>query len=131
MQAVSHNAQSGQAQNSSIHKDKPVASCSDVGDAFTFDHYNARGPAHVTVEFRHVADVARSASAITTLARLVHNSLCEPTMSRAQPLDHAAHLGLLNAIEIIGSYLEEASNSMHETAMDLAVNDTLDDERHA
>lgn len=61
-----------------------------------------------------LADVHRSSNAIVTIARLVSNSLCEPSMSSAEPLGHAAHLGLLNAAEIIGKYLNEVADRMAE-----------------
>lgn len=61
-----------------------------------------------------IADVYRASDAITTIARLVHNSTCEPEMSNAEPLGHAAHLGLLNAAEIIGQYLTEVAGRMAE-----------------
>jgi hypothetical protein len=109
---------------------KPDYQAESFSGPLVSDHFRNPGLVYATVEYRHVADVARSASAITTLARLVHNSLCEPGMTLAEPLGHAAHLGLLNAIEIVGSYLEEASHLMCETATDLAVDDTLEDERH-
>ncbi|MCA8203172.1 hypothetical protein LGM71_19150 [Burkholderia sp. AU33545] len=61
-----------------------------------------------------IADVYRASDAITTIARLVHNSSCEPAMSNAEPLGHAAHLGLLNAAEIVGQYLTEVADRMLE-----------------
>ncbi|MBY4768944.1 hypothetical protein [Burkholderia ambifaria] len=61
-----------------------------------------------------IADVYRASDAITTISRLVHNSSCEPAMSNAEPLGHAAHLGLLNAAEIIGQYLTEVADRMAE-----------------
>ncbi|WP_156443223.1 hypothetical protein [Burkholderia sp. RF4-BP95] len=61
-----------------------------------------------------IADVYRASDAITTIARLVHNSSCEPGMSNAEPLGHAAHLGLLNAAEIVGQYLTEVADRMLE-----------------
>lgn len=61
-----------------------------------------------------IADVYRASDAITTIARLVHNSSCEPGMSNAEPLGQAAHLGLLNAAELIGQYLTEVADRMVE-----------------
>lgn len=61
-----------------------------------------------------ITDVYRASDAITTIARLVHNSSCEPGMSNAEPLGQAAHLGLLNAAELIGKYLTELADRMVE-----------------
>ncbi|AOI92559.1 hypothetical protein WS57_28200 [Burkholderia pseudomultivorans] len=61
-----------------------------------------------------IADVYRASDAITTISRLVHNSSCEPGMSNAEPLGQAAHLGLLNAAELIGQYLTEVADRMVE-----------------
>jgi len=61
-----------------------------------------------------IADVYRASNAISTIARLVHNSSCEPGMSNAEPLGQAAHLGLLNAAELIGQYLTEVADRMLE-----------------
>lgn len=61
-----------------------------------------------------IADVYRASNAISTIARLVHNSSCEPGMSNAEPLGQAAHLGLLNAAELIGQYLTEVADRMVE-----------------
>ncbi|MBR8094977.1 hypothetical protein KDX09_37205 [Burkholderia cenocepacia] len=61
-----------------------------------------------------IADVYRASNAICTIARLVHNSSCEPAMSNAEPLGQAAHLGLLNAAELIGQYLTEVADRMTE-----------------
>ncbi len=63
-----------------------------------------------------IADVARAGEAITTIARLVNNSLAEPSRSNTPPLGAIAHVGLLNAMEIIGQYLEEVADRMNETA---------------
>ncbi|AIO76154.1 hypothetical protein [Burkholderia multivorans] len=68
----------------------------------------ARVPANL------IADVYRASNAISTIARLVHNSSCEPDMSNAEPLGHAAHLGLLNAAELVGQYLTEVADRMVE-----------------
>ncbi|KVN55366.1 hypothetical protein WT13_23425 [Burkholderia anthina] len=68
----------------------------------------ARVPANL------IADVYRASNAISTIARLVHNSSCEPGMSNAEPLGQAAHLGLLNAAELIGQYLTEVADRMLE-----------------
>ncbi|KVR92150.1 hypothetical protein WK27_05900 [Burkholderia vietnamiensis] len=68
------------------------------------------------VSLADLGDVARAADALRTVARLVHNSLSEPEMSGAEPLGLSAHLGLLNAAEVIAKYLVELEERMHETA---------------
>ncbi|PRG76146.1 hypothetical protein C6T58_24820 [Burkholderia multivorans] len=68
------------------------------------------------VSLSDLGDVARAADALRTISRLVHNSLSEPEMSGAEPLGLSAHLGLLNAAEVIAKYLVELENRMRETA---------------
>jgi hypothetical protein len=64
-----------------------------------------------------IAEINRASTAIQTIARLVHNSLCEPDMSDAEPLGQSAHLGLLSAVEIIGTHLDEVANAMRESGI--------------
>jgi len=68
------------------------------------------------VSLSDLGDVARAADALRTISRLVHNSLSEPEMSDAEPLGLSAHLGLLNAAEVIAKYLVELETRMRETA---------------
>ncbi|MCA8086972.1 hypothetical protein [Burkholderia cenocepacia] len=68
------------------------------------------------VSLSDLGDVARAADALRTVARLVHNSLSEPEMSDGEPLGLSAHLGLLNAAEVIAKYLVELETRMRETA---------------
>lgn len=68
------------------------------------------------VSLSDLGDVARAADALRTVARLVHNSLSEPEMSDAEPLGLSAHVGLLNAAEVIGKYLVDLETRMRETA---------------
>ena len=68
------------------------------------------------VSLSDLGDVARAADALRTVARLAHNSLSEPEMSDAEPLGLSAHLGLLNAAEVIAKYLVELESRMRETA---------------
>ncbi|WP_157768080.1 hypothetical protein [Burkholderia ambifaria] len=63
-----------------------------------------------------IADVSRASNAIETIARIVHNSLCEPEMHDAEPLGHSAHLGLLDAAELNGKYLAEIAVRINEAA---------------
>jgi hypothetical protein len=60
----------------------------------------------------HIAEIGRASYAIKTIARLVHNSLSEPSMSGAEPLGESAHLGLLCAAEIIGTHLGDVADAM-------------------
>jgi hypothetical protein len=64
-----------------------------------------------------IGELNRASLAITTISRLVHNSLREPDMSHAEPLGAPAHIGLLCALEIVGEYLEHISDEMRETAI--------------
>ncbi|WP_175725464.1 hypothetical protein [Burkholderia ambifaria] len=83
--------------------------------AMTSDHWVTGDDSEFAlVPANLIADVYRASDAITTIARLVHNSSCEPAMSNAEPLGHAAHLGLLNAAEIVGRYLTEVADRMVE-----------------
>lgn len=68
------------------------------------------------VSLSDLGDVARAADALRTISRLVHNSLSEPEMSDAELLGLSAHLGLLNAAEVIAKYLVELETRMRETA---------------
>ncbi|MBU9373433.1 hypothetical protein KTE28_03680 [Burkholderia multivorans] len=83
--------------------------------AMMSDHWVAADDAFAMVPAAFIADVYRASDAITTISRLVHNSSCEPEMSNAEPLGHAAHLGLLSAAEIIGRYLNEVADRMAES----------------
>ncbi|MDN7582961.1 hypothetical protein [Burkholderia orbicola] len=67
------------------------------------------------VSLSDLGDVARAADALRAVARLVHNSLCESEMSDTEPLGLSAHLGLLNAAEVIAKYLVELESRMRET----------------
>jgi hypothetical protein len=80
---------------------------------------DAEDPEHSTIPSCCIAEVARASDAITTIARLVHNSIAEPRMSGAEPLGFAAHTGLLAAMEIIGTYLGDMAESMRARARDI------------
>ncbi|MBN9093888.1 hypothetical protein [Pandoraea pnomenusa] len=83
-------------------------------------------PEHYVIYSAHVADIRRASGAVTTIARLVHNSLSEPLMSGVEPLGSPAHRGLLNALEIVGEYLYGVADQMVEdskTAAELLGNE--------
>ncbi|HDR9878284.1 TPA: hypothetical protein QDE50_14610 [Burkholderia cenocepacia] len=87
----------------------------------TCDHFELEPVGeYATVPSNLIGDVHRAADAIRTIARLVHNSLCEPEMSGAEPLGLSAHLGLLNAADLVGKYLRDAAASMHDCARGFA-----------
>ncbi|WP_250464248.1 hypothetical protein [Caballeronia sp. GAFFF2] len=67
-----------------------------------------------------VAELDRASNAIQTISRLVHNSICEPQMSGAEPLGFSAHVGLLNAMEVIGAHIGRLADSMREKNRDIS-----------
>lgn len=73
-------------------------------------------PEHSTVGTQSIGDIARATDSIRTLARLAHNSLSEPAMSGAQPLDTGTIRSLLNGIEIMGLFINEQTEMMFERA---------------
>ncbi len=77
---------------------------------------NSDDPAAFHVSADAVADIGRAANAITTISRVVRNSLGEPACSGAEPLGHSAHIALLDGLEIIGRYIDELGLRMRETA---------------
>ncbi|MBK1820343.1 hypothetical protein [Burkholderia orbicola] len=83
--------------------------------ALMSDHFvTGDGSEFAMVPANLIADVYRASNAISTIARLVHNSSCEPKMSHAEPLGEVAHLGLLDAAELVGQYLSEVADRMVE-----------------
>lgn len=80
------------------------------------DWWTEGEPERYVVHSGNVADIRRASAAVTTIARLVHNSLSEPLMSGGEPLGAPAHLGLLNALEIVGAHLHEVAEHMFEDA---------------
>jgi hypothetical protein len=85
--------------------------------ALTCDHWNSGSNSEYSmVPTSLIGDIQRAAAAISTISRLVHNSLCEPDMTGAEPLGHSAHLGLMNAAELIGRHLRETAEKMYESA---------------
>lgn len=75
---------------------------------------------HSTVGTQAIADITRATDSIRTLARLVHNSLSEPAMSGAQPLDIGTVRSLLCGIEIMGLFIYDQTDMMRERAAAIA-----------
>lgn len=69
-----------------------------------------------TIHSFHIAEVSRASSAITAIARLVHNSLGEPDMSGAEPLGRSTCESLLDGLEIIGRYVGDLTDQMRQTS---------------
>ena len=87
----------------------------DFCGVLTRDHFaGPDGIEHSTVRSALIGDVHRAGDAICTIAPLVHNSLCEPDMSGVEPLGLSAHLGLLNAAELVGKHLAEIADKMRD-----------------
>ncbi|MCI3206539.1 MULTISPECIES: hypothetical protein [Pandoraea] len=84
--------------------------------ALVKDWWTEGEPERYVIHSGHVADIRRASAAVTTIARLVHNSISEPLMSGVEPLGAPAHLGLLNALEIVGAHLHEVAEHMFEDA---------------
>ncbi|KWA06626.1 hypothetical protein WT36_15065 [Burkholderia territorii] len=83
-----------------------------MSDHWTRDDYPKLAKIPITL----IAEVSRASNAIRTISRIVHNSVCEPDMSDAEPLGQSAHLGLLDAAELVGKYLAEIADRMNEEA---------------
>jgi len=90
---------------------KPDYTAPSFRGALMRDHWDT-GREMSMVESASIHEIQRASIAINVIARLVHNSLCEPQMSGAEPLGQPAHLGLLNAMEIIGKHLGEVADTM-------------------
>ncbi|MCO1343435.1 hypothetical protein L0Z26_16255 [Burkholderia multivorans] len=75
---------------------------------------------HSTVLTRSIADITRATDAIRTLSRIVHNSISEPAMTRAQPFDDGTMRSLLCGIEVLGQFIFEQTELMRERAADVA-----------
>lgn len=71
---------------------------------------------HSTVRTHEIGSVSRAADAIRTLSRVVHNSLSEPAMSGAQPLDIGTVRAILYGIEVMGEFVFDCTEEMRETA---------------
>jgi len=100
---------------------KPDLHAPSFRGALMRDHWHDQNvPQFASIPSSLIGDVQRASDAISTIARLVHNSLCEPQMSGAEPLGLSAHLGLLNAADLIGEYLHETAEKMHDCARSCA-----------
>lgn len=75
---------------------------------------------HSTVHTHRIAETTRAANGIKIISRIVHNSLGQPDMSGAQPLDVGSVQHLMNALECLGDYIFEQMEGMRETASDHA-----------
>lgn len=96
---------------------KPDFSAPCFHGALTQDCWsNSDDPAFFKVSANSVADIGRAASAITTISRIVRNSLGEPACTGAEPLGLSAHMALLDGLEVIGRYIDELGLRMRETA---------------
>ncbi|WP_186259148.1 hypothetical protein [Burkholderia gladioli] len=69
-----------------------------------------------TIPSNLIGDVSRAADALCTIGRLMHNSLCEPDATGAEPLGLSGHLGLASAAELIGKHLANVADHMCEQA---------------
>jgi hypothetical protein len=74
-----------------------------------------------TVPAAHVANLTRAGSAIRLLARLLHNSLGEPDMNGAQPLNKGAERELCDAVWCLGDYVFEKTDAMREFSASFSV----------
>lgn len=116
--------------SSSDRSAKPDYQSPSFRGALMNDHWAlAQCSEYSTVPSSLIADLNRASLAITTISRLVHNSLSEPDMSSAEPLGAPAHLGLLCAIEIVGEYLERVADEMRGTAAIFSKSDAQEVDR--
>ncbi len=71
---------------------------------------------HATVRHSQIADVQRAVSAAGAIARLLHNSLCEPDATGAQPLGRGMEIDLTDALLCLSDYAFDRIEDMGETA---------------
>jgi hypothetical protein len=96
---------------------KPDYSAPSFHGALTIDYWtNPDDPTFFKVTADSVADMCRAANAITSISRVVRNSLGEPACSGAEPLGHSTHTALLDGLEIIGRYIDELGLRMRDSA---------------
>jgi hypothetical protein len=69
-----------------------------------------------TVHTHRIAETTRAANGIKVISRIVHNSLGQPDMSGAQPLDVGSVQHLMNALECLGDYIYDQLEDMRDTA---------------
>ncbi len=74
------------------------------------------GEEHATVRSAQVADITRAVSAMKTIGRLIHNSLCEPDMTGAQPLGRGVEIDLADAVICLSDYVYGRIEDMNNTA---------------
>ncbi|MFP3638140.1 helix-turn-helix domain-containing protein [Paraburkholderia sp. SIMBA_054] len=72
-------------------------------------------PEYSQCHTHRIADITRAANGIKVISRIVHNSLGQPDMSGDQPLDISSIQQLLNALECLGDYVYDNTESMRET----------------
>lgn len=73
-------------------------------------------PEHGTVCRCDIRDMERTISAISTIARIVGNSVLEPNASAAQPLSRYTMNQLLGGVESLCDYMRLKAENMHECA---------------
>lgn len=83
-----------------------------------------------TVPSDLIGDVSRAGDALRTIGRLMHNSLCEPEATGAEPLGLSAHLGLMNAAELIGHRLADIADHMRDIAQGYAAFEKKQEANH-
>ncbi|MGK8893720.1 hypothetical protein [Burkholderia gladioli] len=81
----------------------------------TEDHFQLSRELAV-VHTSSIAAITRAANAVSTLSRIVHNSLSEPDASGAQPLDAHTVRAILAGIEVIGDAIHYRTEEMYESA---------------
>ncbi|HEM7881366.1 TPA: hypothetical protein U2L31_007858 [Burkholderia contaminans] len=105
------------AKSTSVPPARPDYTAPAFCSALTSDHWSLDDTPELSkIPSCLIADISRASNAVETIARIVHNSLCEPEMHDVETLGHSAHLGLLDAAELIGKYLAEIAGRMNEAA---------------
>lgn len=97
-----------------------------VNDTWTADD----DAEHSVVHTHRIAETTRAANGIKIIARIVHNSLGQPDMSGAQPLDIGSVQHLMNALECLGDYVFEQMEGMRDTASSHAQYKKQQEARH-
>jgi hypothetical protein len=97
----------GESQNAEESRKHPL-----MLDGWT----NEDDPEWSNVSTYGIADVTRAATSIQTIARLLHNSLGEPSSCGAQPLGRDVELSLADALLCLGDFIFERTNDMRDHA---------------